>query len=77
MPIRTSGRRRWKTDSVGPEILQKFDEAAKRYTESRNQVQAKAKAAPLGGVTASMILLEPDELEVGTWRSGQCTASPR
>ena len=55
MPVRTSGRRGWKT--------QKFDEAVKRHNESRNQAQAKAKAAPRGGVTASMIVLEPDDLE--------------
>ena len=50
---------------VGPEILQKFDEAVKRYSESKTQAQAKAKAAPRGGVTASMIVLEPDDLEHG------------
>ena len=50
---------------VGPEILQRFDEAVKRYNESRAQAQAKPKAAPRGGVTASMIVLEPDDLEHG------------
>ena len=46
---------------MGPEILQKYDEAVKRFNE--NKVQAKAKPAPRGGagVTASMIVLEPDE----------------
>ena len=48
---------------VGPEILQKHDEAVKRFNE--NKAQAKAKSAPKGGVgiSASMIVLEPDEEE--------------
>ena len=50
---------------VGPEILQRYDEAVKRFNESR--AQAKAKAAPRGGaqlgVTASMIVLDPEESE--------------
>ena len=50
---------------VGPEILQRFDEAVKRYNESRAQAQAKPKAAPRRGVTASIIVLEPDDLEHG------------
>ena len=50
---------------VGPEIFQKFDEAVKRYNENRALAQAKARAAPRGGVTASMIVLEPDDLEHG------------
>ena len=50
---------------VGPEILQRFDDAAKRYNETRAQAQAKPKAAPRGGVTASMIILEPDDLQNG------------
>ena len=33
----------------------------KRYNETRAQAQAKPKAAPRGGVTASMIVLEPDD----------------
>ena len=45
---------------VGPEMLQRFDEAVKRYNETRAQAQAKPKAAPRGGITASMIILEPD-----------------
>ena len=48
---------------VGPEILQRFDDAVKRYNETRAQAQAKPKAAPRGGVTASMIILEPDDLQ--------------
>ena len=48
---------------VGPEILQKFDEAVKRFNESK--AQAKAKAAPRGGVTASMIVLEPEATVTG------------
>ena len=32
---------------------------------TRAQAQAKPKAAPRGGVTASMILLEPDDLQNG------------
>ena len=48
---------------VGPEILQKFDEAVKRYNE--NKAQEKAKAAPRGGITASMTVLEPNDLETG------------
>ena len=39
---------------VGPEILQRFDDAVKRYNETRAQAQAKPKAAPRGGVSASM-----------------------
>ena len=50
---------------VGPEILQRFDDAVKRYNETRAQPQAKPKAAPRGGVTASMIVLEPDDLQRG------------
>ena len=50
---------------VGPEILQRFDEAVKRYNENRAQVQAKPKAAPRGGVSSSMIIIEPDEVEHG------------
>ena len=46
---------------VGPEILQKHDEAVKRFNE--NKAQAQAKPAPRGGVgvAASMIVLEPEE----------------
>ena len=50
---------------VGPEILQRFDDAVKRYSETRPPAQAKPKAAPKRGVTASMILLEPDDLQKG------------
>ena len=50
---------------VGPEILQRFDDAVKRYNETRAQAQAKPKAAPRGGVSASMIILEPDEVPHG------------
>ena len=50
---------------VGPEILQRFDDAVKRYNETRAQAQAKPKAAPRGGVSASMIILEPDEVQHG------------
>ena len=50
---------------VGPEILQRFDDAVKRYNETRAQAQAKPKAAPRGGVSASMIVLEPDEVQHG------------
>ena len=48
---------------VAPEILQRFDDAVKRYNETR--VQAKPKPAPRGGVSSSMIILEPDDLEHG------------
>ena len=34
---------------VGPEILQRFDKAVKRYNENRAQARAKPKAAPRGG----------------------------
>ena len=46
---------------VRPEFLQKYDEATKRFNE--NKVQAKARPATRGGVgvTASMIVLEPDK----------------
>ena len=50
---------------VGREILQRFDEAVKRYNENRAQAQAKPKAALRGGVTASMIALEPDDIDHG------------
>ena len=50
---------------VGPEMLQRFDDAVKRYNENREQAQAKPKAAPRGGVSSSMIILEPDEVEHG------------
>ena len=48
---------------VAPEILQRFEDAVKRYTETRAQGQAKPKAAPRGGVSSSMIILEPDDLD--------------
>ena len=46
---------------VGPEIIQKYDEAVERFND--NRAQAKAKSAPKEGVgvTASMIVLEPEE----------------
>ena len=56
----------WKPVPVGPEILQRFDDAVKRYNETRAQAQAEPKAVPRGGVAASMIILEPDELQRGT-----------
>ena len=42
---------------VGPETLQRYDEAVKRSSDN------KAKAAPRGGIgiTASMIVLDPEE----------------
>ena len=45
---------------VGPEILQRYDDAVKRISESK--AQAKAKSAPKGGVgvSASMIVLEAE-----------------
>ena len=57
---------------VGPEILQRFDDAVKRYNETRAQAQAKPKAAPApcGGVAASMIILEPEELQRGAHAVG-------
>ena len=48
---------------VAPEIIQRFEDAVKRYGETR--AQAKPKPAPRGGVSSSMIILEPDELEHG------------
>ena len=50
---------------VGSEILQRFDDAVKRYNESRAQAQAKPKAAPRGGISSLMIVIEPDEVEHG------------
>ena len=50
---------------AGPEILQRFVSNEKRYNESRTQAQAKPKAAPRGGVTAPMIVPEPDDLAHG------------
>ena len=38
---------------VAPEIIQRFEDAVKRYSETR--VQAKPKPAPRGGVSSSMI----------------------
>ena len=49
---------------VGPEILQRFDDAVKRYNETRAQAQEKPKAAPRGGATTSMIILEPDDYKM-------------
>ena len=43
---------------VAPEIIKKFEDAVKRYGETR--AQAKPKAAPRGGVSSSMLILEPD-----------------
>ena len=48
---------------MAPEIIQRFEDAVKRYGETR--VQAKPKAAPRGGVSSSMLVLEPDVLERG------------
>ena len=49
--------------SLWHQILQKFEDAVKRYSETR--AQAKPKPAPRGGVSSSMIILEPDDLEHG------------
>ena len=43
---------------VAPEIIKRFEDAVKRYSDARTQ--AKAKAAPRGGVSSSMIILESD-----------------
>ena len=40
-------------------------EAVKRYNENMAQAQPQLKGAPRGGVTASMIFLEPDDLACG------------
>ena len=40
---------------VAPEIIQRFDDAVKRYGATR--AQAKPKPAPRGGVSSSMIIL--------------------
>ena len=48
---------------VAPEIMQRFEDVVKRYNETR--AQAKPKAAPRGGVSSSMLILEPDVLEQG------------
>ena len=48
---------------VAPEMIQRFDDAVKRYGETR--AQAKPKPAPRGGVSSSMIILESDDLEHG------------
>ena len=50
---------------VGPEILQRFDDAVKRYSETRVQAEAKPKAAPRGGVSSPMIIIEPENVERG------------
>ena len=41
----------------------RFEDAVKRCNETR--AQAKPKPAPRGGVSSSMIILEPDDLEHG------------
>ena len=51
--------------SVGPEILQRFDDAVKRYNETRAQAQAKPKAAPRGGMSSTMIIVDTDDVEHG------------
>ena len=43
---------------VAPEIIKKFEDAIKRYGETR--AQAKPKAAPRGGVSSSMLILESE-----------------
>ena len=43
---------------VAPEIIKRFEDAVKRYQDARTQ--AKHKAAPRGGVSSSMIILESD-----------------
>ena len=43
--------------------MQRFEDAVKRYNETR--AQAKPKAAPRGGISSSMLILEPDILERG------------
>ena len=48
---------------VAPEIIKRFEDAVKRYGETR--AQAKPKAAPRGGVSSSMLILEPDVREHG------------
>ena len=48
---------------VAPEIIQRFEDAVKRYGETR--ATAKPKPAPRGGVSSSMLILEPDDLEHG------------
>ena len=48
---------------VAPEIIKRFEDAVKRYGETR--AQAKPKAAPRGGVSSSMLILEPDVAEHG------------
>ena len=48
---------------VAPEIIKRFEDAVKRYGEPR--AQAKPKAAPRGGVSSSMLILEPDVREHG------------
>ena len=48
---------------VAPEIIKRFEDAVKRYGETR--VQAKPKAAPRGGVSSSMLILESEVMEHG------------
>ena len=49
-----------KSVPVGPEILQKYDEAVKRFNDQSAQAKTKAAPAPRGGVgvTASVTILE-------------------
>ena len=56
---------------VAPEIIKRFEDAVKRYGETR--AQAKPKAAPRGGVSSSMLILEPDVS--GTWDHIECCRS--
>ena len=56
---------------VAPEIIQRFEDAVKRYGE--NRVQAKPKAAPRGGVSSSMIIFRVRCL--GTWNRVECCRS--
>ena len=48
---------------MAPEIIQRFEDAVKRCSDTR--AQARPKPAPRGGVSSSMIILEPEVLEYG------------
>ena len=48
---------------VAPEILKRFEDAVKKYNET--PVTAKPKAAPRGGVSSSMLILESEVTEHG------------
>ena len=64
---------------MGPEFLQRYDEAVKRFNE--NKTQDRNKAAPKGGVgvNASMIVFDQEEGDtyVSCWRGAHRALSQK